>query len=262
MTDLVAAQRLPERLLANARLLPERAAILPLLPKHKMIAEVGVAFGDFSDLFIRICEPQRFIAIDLFDLHHVPKLWGRPTDEVFGGGTHGAFYRKRFSDVIAQGKLVILEGDSARMMATLDDASLDVVYIDAGHDYGSVKRDLAMARRKIKDDGWIILNDYTMTDVLAGNGPYGVIQAAHEFMIAEDWEIIYLALQKHMYCDIVLRKAGSAPVPLPDMSWFGTRSVELEQRIASLKAELDAMRHSTSWRITTPLRAIRRSLGV
>lgn len=210
MTGLVPAQRLPDHLLVNARVLPDREAILPLLPKRKVIAEVGVALGDFSDLFIQVCEPERFIAVDLFGLHHVSEIWGRTTKDLFGGGTHGSFYRNRFADAIARGKLIVLEGDSVAMLATLEDASLDIVYIDAGHDYKSVKRELAVTRRKIKDDGWIILNDYVMADAVTGNVPYGVIQATNEFMIAENWEMIYFALQHYMFCDVVLRKAGPA----------------------------------------------------
>jgi hypothetical protein len=260
MTTLMPAARLPECLLAKARLLPDREAILPLLPKHKVIAEVGVALGDFSDLFIRVCDPERFIAIDLFDLHHVPELWGRPTSELFSGGTHGAFYHKRFAGAIAQGKVSVLEGDSTEKLTGLEDASLDIVYIDADHSYEAVKRDLTIVSRKIRDDGWIILNDYVMSDWSSSNGPYGVVQATNEFMIGENWEMIYLALQQHMYCDVVIRKVSSEPTSLPEPYNPGVRHVELETHNVFLKNELDAMRTSSSWRITAPLRALRRTL--
>lgn len=261
MPSLTPAARLPVQLLANARVLPDRDAILPLLPRNKVIAEVGVALGDFSERFIRICAPERFIAIDLFDLHRIPELWGRPTKELFSGGTHGAFYRARFADLIAQGRVRVLEGDSAATMATLDDASLDVVYIDADHQYESVKRELAVVRRKIRDDGWIILNDYIMNEAGFSNAPYGVIQATNEFMIAENWEMIYFAFQSYMYCDVVLRKASTAPVPMPEPGRVHVDHAELAARNAGLEQALAAMRASTSWRITAPLRALRRSLS-
>jgi hypothetical protein len=255
--------RLPLRLLANARLLPDREAILPLLPKHKVIAELGVALGDFSDRVIRICEPRHFIAVDQFHLHQIPELWGRPTSEVFGGNTHGWFYRNRFSDLIAQGKLTVLEGDSAAMLGELEDGSLDIVYVDADHRYEPVKRDLAMARRKIKDDGWIILNDYIMNDNAFSNEPYGVIHATNEFMIAEDWEMIYFAFQSHMFCDVVLRKAGegAVPVPMADPGYCSHHYAELEARNTFLERSLEALHASTSWRMTAPMRAVRRFLS-
>jgi len=267
MPSLAAAERLPEHLLANARVLPDRDAILPLLPRNKVIAEVGVALGNFSDRIIRICEPKRFIAIDLFDLHEISEFWGRPTNEMFNGGTHGTFYRKRFADLVGQQKVTVLEGDSAAKLATLDDASLDIVYLDADHTYESVKRELAIIRRKVRDDGWIILNDYIMNEAGFSNAAYGVIQATNEFMIAENWEMIYFALQPYMYCDVALRKVGNtAPVAMPEipdprLAPLLRRNAELEARNASLTRALDAMRGSTSWRITAPMRALRRSLG-
>lgn len=247
--------RLPQYLLDRARLLADREAILPLLPKQKVIVEVGVALGDFSDLFVRICEPRRFIAIDLFKLHEMPELWGRPTREVFHGGTHGAYYRTRFHHLIEDGKMVVMEGGSETLLATLDEQSIDIAYIDAEHSFDSVKRDLAVIRTKIKDDGYIILNDYIMNDVEASNAAYGVIHAANEFMIAENWEMIYFAFHSYMYCDVVLRKAGAAPPA------EATVSDQIRARNADLVRELELMRASTSWRITAPIQALRRSLS-
>jgi hypothetical protein len=237
MPNLVPAARLPEHLVANARLLPDRDAILPLLPKHKVFAEVGVALGGFSDQIIRVCEPERFIAIDLFDLHRMPEFWGQPTKQLFSGDTHGEFYRKRFADLIAHGRITVLPGDSKMVLAKLDDASIDIIYVDAEHTYEAVKSELAVIRRKIKDDGYIIMNDYIMNEAGLSNGAYGVIQATNEFMIAENWELIYFAFQSYMYCDVVLRKASSAPVAMPDprSTALMRQIVELETRNTSLE---------------------------
>ncbi|HEX3400664.1 MAG TPA: class I SAM-dependent methyltransferase [Acetobacteraceae bacterium] len=267
MPGLDPVARLPEHLLANARLLPDREAILPLLPKRKVIAEVGVALGYFSDHFIRVCEPEHFIAVDSFDLHNVPALWGRPTKELFSGGTHGEFFRNRFADLIAQGKMQVLEDDSVAALAMLADASLDIVYLDADHSYDAVRRELAMVRRKIKDDGLIMLNDYIMSDAGLSNAVYGVIHATNEFMITENWEMIYFAFHSQMYCDVVLRKASTPPAPMldgrpadPHGLALLRRNAELEARNAALERELEIVRASTSWRITGPLRAIRQAL--
>jgi hypothetical protein len=203
--------RLPDHLLRNARVLSARDAILPLLPKGKVICEVGVGLGDFSDRFIRVCEPKTFIAIDLFDLHLLSELWEKPISAYFGDRTHGAFFRDRFAELIRQRRMLVLEGDSAAMLSGLADRSVDIFYVDANHFYESVSRELSIIKDKVADDGLIILNDYIMTAAGYDNVPYGVIQATNEFMVRENWEMIYFALHNYMYCDVVLRKAMAEP---------------------------------------------------
>jgi hypothetical protein len=203
----VPAAVLPAALLANARVLARRDDILPMLPKGAVIAEVGVAFGEYSRLMLAVCEPARFIAIDNFCLHQFDVVWGRTREERFGALTHEAYFRRDFAAEIDSGVIEVLAGDSSAMLETLPDASLDVVYLDAEHSYASVARELAVIARKVRADGWIVLNDYTMMDAGGAGGAYGVIQAAHEFMIREGWEMVALALHPLMYCDVALRKA-------------------------------------------------------
>jgi hypothetical protein len=263
MPNVDAVARLPEHLLANTRLLPNREAILPLLPKHKVVAEVGVALGDYSDLLIRVCEPERFIAIDLFTLHQLPELWGRPTRELFSGDTHGSYYRKRFKSHIEQGKMTILEGDSVAALTTLDDESIDIVYVDAEHSYDAVKSELAVVKRKVKYDGSIILNDYIMNDVGFSDAPYGVIHAVNEFMIAENWEMTYLAFHSHMYCDVVLRKAATAPVTTPLLRAEGHCCTVRSRSSGALDphdASLETIRAPVSRRVMAPMRALYRAM--
>jgi hypothetical protein len=202
---------LPLRLIENARLLPNRFHILDRLPHDRVVAEVGVATGGFSRQFLDRCRPRKFIAIDSFTLHLLPSLWGRPIDEYFHGQTHGDSYRAKFAPQIAAGLVEVLEGDSATVMETLPDASIDVFYVDADHGYEGVKRDLDVIRRKIRPDGTIIMNDYTFLENVGSKNEYGVIQATHEFMLAEDWEMTYLALERHMFCDVALRKWRPGP---------------------------------------------------
>jgi len=200
---------LPPHLLAKARILPKRTDILPLLPKGGVFVEIGVALGDYSETIQRICRPDLFIGIDIFTLHETKMLWGRPTVEALTGKTHEAFYRDRFQTAIEAGKMRVMAGDSAESLLQLADASIDIAYLDADHGYDFIRTQLALLKLKVKPAGWIILNDYTMGNV-TGNGfkRFGVIQAAHEFMIAENWEMGYLALHPSMYCDIALRRAA------------------------------------------------------
>ena len=232
------APDLPERLVSRAGVLGSRDAILPLLPRGAVIAEVGVGLGDFSAALLAVCQPRQFVAIDNFALHHEGDLWGRTPAEVFGTRTHLDCYEARFAAPLRAGRMRILIGESADCLERVEDQSLDVIYIDADHRYEFVARDLAVAARKIRADGWIVVNDYIMVPTLGASIPYGVVHATHEFMLAHDWGMQYLALHSRMFCDVVLRPAAL-----------------LGDEPAALRAEIAALRSSTSWRLTSPLRS-------
>jgi hypothetical protein len=68
-------------------------------------------------------------------------------------------------------------------------------------------------------------------------------------MISDNWEMVFLCLQTSMYCDVVLRKAGS-PALIVD------RAAQLEQENDRLRSDIDIIKNSTSWRITKPIRAL------
>ncbi|WP_188607748.1 class I SAM-dependent methyltransferase [Chelatococcus reniformis] len=197
---------LPESHLRRSRVVSDRNAALALWPKNAVIAEVGVALGGFSEAILTTCRPSRFLAIDRFDLHELPELWGAPITDHFGNLTHAEFYRKRFSTEIEQGLVHLLKGDSAAVISTLPDASVDLFYVDADHTYEGVWRDLEAILPKVKPDGWIVMNDYIPAETGLSNEPYGVIQATNEFMVKHGWEMIYFALAYVMYCDVGLRR--------------------------------------------------------
>ena len=190
--------------LKSAKILASRNDLLQFLPKDAVFCEVGVAYGDFSALVLQVCRPRKFIAIDCFDLEQYPTMWGFSR---LAGGPHEEFYRKRFESELASGRLELMRGYSNEVLPLLPDSSVDIFYIDAWHTYESVSEELNIIKTKIKPTGWILLNDYTLYDVV-WEMPYGVIQAAHEFMLAEGWEMKFLALHPLMFCDIAIRKIG------------------------------------------------------
>lgn len=56
-------------------------------------------------------------------------------------------------------RLTILEGVSWEMACNVPDASLDFYFIDAGHGYKSVTRDILAWTPKIKLSGWLLGHD-------------------------------------------------------------------------------------------------------
>ncbi len=172
----------------NARAFFDRSDVLLSLRSEKglVIGEVGVGIGGFTRFLIDHMRPAKFVAIDLFDLHTKPELRGKPVTEFFGTRSHRAFYEEFFAS--ACDIMVVEQGQSHERIAAYPDDFFDILYIDAGHTYDDVRRDAAASVGKIKHDGLLVFNDYTLYDHL-GQAPYGVVQAVNELIVASDWKV-------------------------------------------------------------------------
>ena len=104
--------------------------------------------------------------------------------------------------------LTLHKGDSAEVLSIFPDHYFDWIYIDADHSLASVKRDTAVAVRKIKPDGLLFYNDYTMGDHHYPDGfyPYGVIYVVNDLCLHHGFEMIGFSFHCEMYCDVALRR--------------------------------------------------------
>ena len=100
-------------------------------------------------------------------------------------------------ETIARNNLIPLEGlinihtnDSISQSELFPDQYFDIVYIDASHDYESVKNDLTAWLPKVKPGGYICGDDYSTSWV-------GVYDAVNE-MFGED-NIKTVGIQKQWY---------------------------------------------------------------
>ena len=190
--------------LQNARLFADRLDALSCWPRHAAVAEIGVAYGSYSAQILTQTKPRLFDAYDLFRLHEIEYLWGRPTKEIFGGRTQIEHYRHRFQSEIAAGTLRTFEGDSSTELLKRDPATYDVIYIDGDHGEVGVSKDAAAAERALKHDGLLVFNDYVYYD--RTGRPYGVIPVVNDMCVSHGWSVVYVALQKNMFCDIAITR--------------------------------------------------------
>ncbi|SAL66154.1 hypothetical protein AWB70_06249 [Caballeronia cordobensis] len=205
MHQFVYCELKSERVRADARLFANRYDLVSSMTELRggVIAEVGVANGEFSNFILRTLEPSKFVAFDTFGMHQYPSCWGIPTEVMFKGMTHLDFYKDRFG---AYGDRVVAEqGLSYDTVPRYPDHFFDMMYIDAGHDYEDVARDASIAIRKTKPNGTIVFNDYIMYSHLS-NEPYGVIRAVNELLVEHDWQIVGFALHRDMYCDVAVKR--------------------------------------------------------
>ncbi len=185
--DVVPPQ-LSEFHLQNSRMVPTRDHILPLMPKGGICAEVGTQTGGFAKLILSVLQPSK---LHIYDIDYT------------------VFDRAHFASAIQNGMVELHQGDSSSLLGQLPDQHFDFIYVDGDHSYEGVVRDLAVAARKIKDDGWIVCNDYTLYSPLEKT-KYGVYRAVNELCLNQGFEIVYLGLHKWGYHDVALRKANAA----------------------------------------------------
>ena len=183
--------------LKNCKVLPNRYYILEHIPKNGVGVEIGVLGADWSKQLLENTLPAELILIDTYYSNDYPG------QKRFNRKTHEQYIRNEFSSYNERVKVV--KGLSWDCMSAFADQYFDWIYIDAGHDYNSVKRDLAQAKRTIKENGLIIMNDYIMFDHFTKE-KYGVVQATNEFMVENNYEMLFFALHSDMFCDVVLKK--------------------------------------------------------
>jgi hypothetical protein len=195
----------PTRLLKNARIFADRAELLKELPLGGTAVEVGVAYGDLTRQILDIMQPDTFIAIDSFGISAEDEPWGRHLLKD-SGSNHYDYYCTQFRDHIQEGRMFVRKGMSWDMIAALPDNSVDYMYVDADHSYDSVCKEIKALKPKMKPDGIIQFNDYTLFDYKSLVA-YGVPGAVHAFMLAENYEMLYLSLHPLGNYDVVIRRA-------------------------------------------------------
>ena len=177
---------LKARHLQNCKVLEDRDVMLEYMPQGAVCAELGIYLCDYSEKILRTTNPSKLHLID-------------NDQEAI------RIARDRFRDEISSGIVEVCYGDTGDVVSSMPASYFDWIYIDAAHHYEGVKRDLDSSLPKLKPEALIAMNDYVFF------GPsdffkFGVMEAANQFCIKNDFELIYYALQGRGYNDIVLRK--------------------------------------------------------
>ncbi len=180
----VAPEELSSEMLVNCKILPNREKILDELPKGGVVVEVGTQTGYFAKKILEVVKPK---ILHIIDIDYTP------------------FDKEYFAPFVERGQVVLHQGDSATLLSEFSDKFFDMIYVDGDHSYTGAKRDISQAVKKVKDNGIIICNDYTVFSPLEGV-KYGVPRAANEAMIEDGFEAAYLGLHKWGYHDLAIKK--------------------------------------------------------
>jgi hypothetical protein len=178
---------LQPRHVERCRVAPTREDMIQrYLPKGAVVAEVGTDRGHNARTILDGARPRELHLIDV-DLSRLE--------------------RGLLQSAIDDGVVRLHEADSAATLAAFPDGYFDWIYIDGNHTYGGVLRDVEQAKRKVKSDGLLVFNDYTLFSH-AELVEYGVIHVVNRLCLDEGWELRYFALESQMYCDAAIARAG------------------------------------------------------
>lgn len=192
--------------LENAKLYANRYDMVKALcNKNGVYIEIGVAFGDFSRFVIDNCHFQKHYLVDIFTLDEQEYLWGKRREEVFGDLTHEQFVRERFKNETKQGSVEIIRSDSVNFLENLPADFADLTYIDGDHSYLGVLNDSQLAPKSLKDEGYLVFNDYILYDHIA-HSELGVVPVVNDLCKSGEWKITHFGLEKNMFCDVALRR--------------------------------------------------------
>lgn len=149
-----------------------RNDFIDTLDNGLVMCEIGVFNGDFSRILFNRA-PKELHLIDPF----IGSFWSGDKDGSNMQYANLEISYQNLKQTYAQYNYVsIHKGFSETVLLTFPDYYFDFMYIDANHDYKSVKQDLAICRQKTKINGIISGHDYS-------NKFPGVVQAVNEFCI-------------------------------------------------------------------------------
>lgn len=169
-----------DRHTSHCRVLPTRERLLDILPKNGVIAEVGVAFGDFSAEILSRAAPEKLYLVDAWE------------NDRYSEGRERV--RGKFAEQIATGKVIIREGLSVDVLPTFPDDYFDFLYIDTSHSFDVTLAELEIGNPKVRAGGLIAGHDFCVGNIVAPV-VYGVIQACNKFCREHDWRYKYLTLE-------------------------------------------------------------------
>ena len=181
---------IPLYTLSKTQLLPsptpdllKREDFIQVMPKHGIVAEIGVQTGEFAELILKHAQPKHLYLID---------CWEHQNTDVYNGGSNWPQEQQdsNYATVIKKfghlPNVTIIKAYTPQAAELFEDNFFDWVYIDANHSYDAVKQDLRAWYKKVKIGGLLSGHDYIKHA--------GVVPAVNEFLRLHNLELIYLTV--------------------------------------------------------------------
>ncbi len=186
-----------------------RAKLLRGLPKHAVVAEIGVWEGGFSQKIVEICAPSELHLIDPWQ--YMPEF----ANTGFGRLKNADLMEEKYQSVVALFRenpaVQVHRATSRSALSAMSDGSLDWVYVDGNHNEPFISEDLELCLRKVKPNGLICGDDYNWQSTSNG----APVRHAVEALMARLGSHATLSLMSNQYqiqlaCPAVRKARGKA----------------------------------------------------
>ena len=179
-----------------------RQAILSLLPRGGIGAEIGVHRAEFSRQILKRTRPKKLYLIDPWkhfeaSEYEQSKYGGLGVDGQKEMDARYQSVRTKMQSYVEKGTVEVIREFSGEAARKFRNDYLDFVYIDGDHSYEGVREDLDKYYPLIKADGLLMLDDYCV-----GNWwKDGVLKATHELLARTNSKVVFqmdnqIAIQK------------------------------------------------------------------
>jgi hypothetical protein len=165
-----------------------RGAFRTFLSSLKVV-EVGVSRGDNAKMMMMNLPLAKFYLVDSYDVNN-------STFQFSKDGKVHVFTQEERAQFIEEARRNVAEyagnrcewfiDDSALVAAKFPDDHFDFVYIDAQHDYDSVKRDIEAWWPKVKKGGFLAGHDYGGDVAKAIQEKFGSVSSGY----GSDWWVV------------------------------------------------------------------------
>lgn len=192
---------LPAGRVRGARISPDLACTLGLLPIGAIVVQVGARNPDLIEVLLNNSAVAKLLVMDHFDQETEKNGAANP-----GGREYQSFFEARFAGAAGSEKLEIRCGRVQAIKALPPD-SADAFFMRGCRDYSPLMDELYMCDSKLRTGGHIWIADYIMADYTTGQ-PYEVVRAVNDFAIKAAYDLVYLVLDHTMFCTAVLRRTS------------------------------------------------------
>jgi hypothetical protein len=140
------------------KIIKDRIELLNLLPKNKVVVELGVFTGKYSEKILKILHPSKLYLVDIFR-----KGRGNSMGETVNDMS--LYFDILKNKYINNENVIVVKSTTKQFLETIDKNIIDIIYIDADHSYLGVKNDLELSYKIIKRGGFITGHDYDYDSV-------------------------------------------------------------------------------------------------